>query len=164
MTDGLALGVFLGLNFVTALSGAWFRPGAWYEDLAKPGWRPPNWLFGPVWLVLYIMIAVSGWLVWRAGPWEETGPALLIYGAQLVLNAGWSAVFFGLRRPGLAFIEITLLWISIVVTKSMFEPIDSTAALLLWPYLIWVSFAAALNWAIWRMNRNGPAAAQNSGG
>src|SRR5579875_920782 len=99
--DVLSLLPFLAVCFVTALSGAVFRPGEWYESLSKPSWRPPNWLFGPAWAVLYVCIACSGWLVWgAAGIGAET--ALIIYGVQLLLNAGWSAVFFGLRRPDLA--------------------------------------------------------------
>ncbi len=159
MTDGpetvgalASLLAFLGLTTLVALSGALFRPGAWYESLRKPHWRPPNWVFGPVWTALYIMIAISGWQVWRAAPWPETAVALSVYGVQLILNAGWSAVFFGMREPGWALIEICALWLSIIATIAVFAPISATAAALLMPYLIWVSFAAVLNAAIWRRN------------
>lgn len=148
---------FLGLNFLAATAGAVFRPGDWYENLRRPSWRPPNRLFGPVWAVLYAMIAVSGWLVFEAEGRTLT-PAMAAYLAQLILNWGWSAVFFGLRRPGLAAAEIVALWLSIAVTIVLFQPIDGVAAALLLPYLAWVSFAAALNIAIWRMNRPGAAA------
>lgn len=152
-----ALLVFLGLTALVALSGALFRPGSWYDSLEKPGWRPPNKAFGPVWTLLYIMIAVSGWLVWRAAPWPETATALAIFGLQLALNAGWSAVFFGLKRPGWAVVEIAALWASILATMVAFAPFSLTAAGLLAPYFLWVSFAAALNVAIWRRNPTGRA-------
>ena len=143
---------FVALCFCAALSGAFFRPGDWYERLAKPGWRPPNWLFPPAWTVLYICIATAGWLVWRqASPGYVA--ALGIYGVQLMLNAGWSAVFFGMRRPDWAFGELVLLWLSIAATIAAFAPISETAAWLLAPYLAWVTFAGALNLSIWRLNR-----------
>lgn len=143
------LGFFAAVALVAG-SGILFKPGAWYESLKRPSWRPPNWAFGPAWTVLYAMIAVAGWLVWRK---VGFGPALLVYAVQLLLNAGWSAVFFGLRRPGLALGELTLLWLSIIATIAAFLPIDALAAGLLLPYLAWVTFAGALNRSIWRMNR-----------
>ena len=146
----LSLLPFLAACFVAALSGAVFRPGAWYEGLAKPSWRPPNWLFGPAWTVLYICIAISGWLVWRQVGF--TG-ALIVYAVQLALNAGWSACSFGLHRLDLAFGELILLWLSIAATLVMFVPISTAAALLLVPYLAWVTFAGALNFTLWQMNR-----------
>lgn len=143
---------FFALCFCAALSGAFFRPGDWYEHLSKPSWRPPNWLFPPAWSVLYVCIAVAGWLVWRTG---EAGyqVALAVYGVQLLFNAAWSAVFFGLRRVDLAFGELTLLWLSIAATIAVFAPISTAAALLLAPYLAWVTFAGALNLSIWQLNR-----------
>ncbi len=148
--DAIGLAGFLAAVIAVAASGASFKPGAWYESLNRPSWRPPNWLFGPAWAILYAMIAAAGWLVWRR---VGFGSALAVYGVQLLLNAGWSAVFFGLHRPGLALGEITLLWFSIVATIAMFAPIDPLAAELLLPYLAWVTFAGALNRSIWRMNR-----------
>ena len=147
--DILSLLGFLGACFVAASTGAIFRPGAWYEGLAKPPWRPPNWLFGPAWALLYALIAISAWLVWRA---DGFGTALVIWSVHLVINAGWSAVFFGLRRPDLAFAWILLLWASIAVTIAAFAPVSLLAAWLLAPYLLWVSFATALNVSIWRRN------------
>ncbi|WP_416900172.1 MAG: TspO/MBR family protein [Minwuia sp.] len=149
----LSLLVFIGLNVLAASSGALFRPGGWYRDLDKPAWRPPDWLFGPVWMVLYGMIAVSGWLVWQSAGWSGAPEAIAVYGVQLVLNALWSAVFFGMRRPDLALAEIVLLWLSIVATILLFQPFSQTAAWLLVPYLIWVSFAAVLNFSVYRRNR-----------
>lgn len=152
--DGLiTLAAFVLASAAAALPGILLRPGAWYRELVKPPWRPPNWLFGPVWAVLYIMIAVAGWLVWQAGPWAQTGPALALFALQLVLNALWSMVFFGLHRPGWAAAEMSLLWLSIMVTIVLFHAIDATAAWLLVPYAAWVSFALALNVKVWQLNR-----------
>jgi tryptophan-rich sensory protein len=145
------VGFFLAC-FAAATTGAFFQPGPWYERLAKPWWRPPNWLFPPAWSLLYCTIAVSGWLVWRAAGPAGAPVALGVYAAQLTLNAGWSALFFGLRRPDLAFGEVVLLWLSILATILVFYPIHHGAAWLLVPYLCWVTFAACLNFAIWRMN------------
>ena len=144
---------FFAACFAAASSGAIFKPGDWYEGLAKPPWRPPNWLFAPAWTVLYAMIAVAGWLVWRRAGFAGAGTALAIYGVQLLFNAAWSGLFFGLRRPDLAFAELVLLWLSILATILAFAPIDATAAWLMAPYLAWVSFAGALNWSIWQRNR-----------
>ncbi len=145
---------FLGLNFLAALSGAWFRPGAWYQGLAKPWWRPPDWLFGPAWAVLYTLIAVAGWLVWQR---DGVGTPILVYLVSLGFNAGWSAIFFGLRRIDWALLWILGLWLSIVAVIATFAPVSTTAAVLLLPYLAWVAFAAALNGSIWRLNRGRPA-------
>ncbi len=147
------LAAFLGLNVAAALSGAFFKPGQWYESLGKPWWRPPNWLFGPAWAVLYALNAAAGWLVWREAGLAGAGRELALYVVSLGLNAGWSAVFFGLRRPDLAFAELVLLWLSIAATIAAFAPLQPTAAWLLAPYLAWVTFAGALNLAIWRLNR-----------
>jgi tryptophan-rich sensory protein len=145
-----ALAAFFAANFVAALSGGLFRPGPWYEALRKPVWRPPSWAFGPAWLVLYTMLAVSGWLAWSASDdWDST----IVYAVSLAFNAGWSAIFFGLRRMDLAFVWIVGLWLSIAAMIAVFAPVSSLAAWLLAPYLAWVAFAAALNWTIWRMNR-----------
>ena len=152
LTGALSLLPFVAVCFCAALSGAIFRPGTWYERLARPRWCPPNWLFGPAWTVLFICIAVAGWMVWRTGT-PDMVPVLTVYGVQLALNAGWSAVFFGLRRPDWAFGELLLLWLSIAATIAVFAPVSSTAALLLAPYLAWVSFAGALNLSIWQLNR-----------
>lgn len=135
-----------------AAPGIYFRPGQWYRKLAKPSWCPPNWLFGPVWLVLYASIAVSGWLVWRQAGIAGAALALTIYAMQLVLNGLWSTLFFGLRRPDLAFIEILCLWLAVLATVVLFHPLDETAAYLLLPYAAWVSFAVLLNLSVWRLN------------
>jgi tryptophan-rich sensory protein len=143
---------FVVTCFVAAMTGAFFRPGDWHERLKKPSWRPPNRLFAPVWTVLYVMIAVSGWLVWREAGFASAALPLSVYALQLLLNAAWTPLFFGLHRPDLAFVDIVLVWLSIVATIVLFFPIHLGAALLLVPYLAWVTFAAALNFAIWRLN------------
>lgn len=124
--------------------------GSWYRRLRKPRWNPPDALFGPVWTVLYVMMAVAAWLVWRTGAsWWRLVPFIV----QLALNLGWSGLFFALRRPGLALVELALLWASIAVTIVVFAPVSGPAALLLLPYLSWVTFAGALNLRIWSLNR-----------
>jgi tryptophan-rich sensory protein len=134
------------------MSGAVFKPGAWYEGLAKPPWRPPNWLFGPAWALLFLMIATAGWLVWGRAGFAGASLALSIYGVQLLLNAAWSGFFFGMRRMDLALADLCLLWLSILGCIITFWPIDERSAWLMVPYLAWVSFAGVLNWTMWRMN------------
>jgi translocator protein len=144
---------FIAASFAAASTGAIFRPGEWYKQLDKPRWRPPDWLFAPVWALLYLLIAASGWLVWREAGFSGAALPLSVYALQLLLNAAWTPIFFGLHRPGLALMETSILWGSIVATIVMFRPVSAAAALLLVPYLAWVSFASALNFAIWRRNR-----------
>ncbi|MCR9177748.1 MAG: tryptophan-rich sensory protein [Alphaproteobacteria bacterium] len=153
----LTLLIFVALCMLPASTGAIFKPGDWYfHELKKPWWRPPSWLFAPVWSVLYLMIAVSAWIVWRTAGWDGGALALSVFAAQLVFNGLWSPIFFGMRRPDLAMIEILFLWGSIVATIVVFYPISETAAWLLVPYLCWASFAGFLNLTIVRMNpRNG---------
>ena len=124
----------------------------WYLEIAKPTWTPPSWVFGPVWTLLYVMMGLSVWLVWRSGRWSGARGAMLIFGVQLLLNTAWSILFFGARSPGLAFFEILLLWSTIVVTIGIFWQHSKTASVLLVPYLAWSSFAAVLNFTIWQMN------------
>ena len=124
----------------------------WYAALWKPAWTPPNWLFGPVWSALYLSMAISAWLVWRKLGVPGAKFALLLFAVQLVLNAGWSGIFFTLHLPGVAFAEVLLLWVSILVTALAFWPLSRAAGWLMVPYLLWVSFASALNYAIWRLN------------
>ncbi|WP_433387192.1 TspO/MBR family protein [Micromonospora sp. KLBMP9576] len=120
-----------------------------YASLEQPAWAPPSWLFGPVWSLLYAMIAVAGWLAWRR---VGFGPALGAWLAQLVLNAIWTPLFFGAGRYGLAFVEILAMWVAIGVTVALFSRVSRPATLLMLPYWAWVTFAAALNFAIWRLN------------
>jgi len=124
----------------------------WYAELAKPAWTPPDWVFGPVWSVLYLMMAVSAWLVWRReGLWSAALP-LGLFVLQLGLNAAWSVLFFGWRSPGLAMVDLALLWCAIFATALVFWYRSAVAAWLLMPYLAWVSFAGSLNFVIWRLN------------
>ncbi|MBB3725996.1 TspO/MBR family protein [Nonomuraea dietziae] len=123
--------------------------GSQYIALAKPTFAPSPWLFGPVWTILYCLIAVAGWLAWSARGWT---PALGVYTAQLLLNAVWTPLFFTADQYGLAFADISLLWLLIVANVVLFWPIRRAAALLLLPYLLWVTYAAALNLAIWQLN------------
>ena len=125
----------------------------WYPFIQKPWWTPPSAVFGPVWTVLYLLMGVSAWLIWRDAEGNARRSALLIFVTQLVLNGTWSYLFFGLRSPGWGALEIVLLWCSIVATMLAFARISRLAAGLLLPYLLWVSYAAALNFAIWNLNR-----------
>ena len=151
MKAPLALGVFLALVAAAALFGAQFTPGAWYEALRKPPLTPPSWIFAPVWSALYLGIASAGWLVWRARP--RLGPPLFAWGGQLVLNAAWSLLFFGLQRPGLALLEILVLLAAVGATTAEFFRIRPLAGWLFVPYAAWVSFAAYLNAGLWYLNR-----------
>lgn len=143
---------FLVLVVLVASTGAMFRPGEWYEALAKPGWTPPNWLFPVAWTALYVMIAAAGWLAWLERGLTAAPLAFALYFGQLALNAAWSWLFFGLRRMDLAFVDVSLLWLLIVGTILAFHAIRPLAAWLLLPYWVWVSYAAALNFTVWRMN------------
>ena len=126
--------------------------GGWLETLDKPFFSPPSWLFGPVWTILYFLIAISGWLVWRQSGFSGARVAMLLFFGQLALNFLWTAIFFGLRAPGLALVEIVILWGAILLTALTFRSLSRLAAVLLLPYLAWVTFAAVLNVAIWWLN------------
>jgi benzodiazapine receptor len=142
----------------SCLAAAWVgslltRPALqpWYGSLVKPWWTPPNWVFAPAWIILFVTMAVAAWLVWeRTGKW--TAFPLRLFLAQLLLNVTWSAVFFYFRAPAAAFFEIVLLWCAILVTAMAFGKSVAPAGWLMIPYLAWVSYAAALNFAIWRLN------------
>ena len=125
----------------------------WYAQLAKPTWTPPDGVFGPVWTLLYAMMAVAAWLVWRPGGFAAAKLPLVLFGIQLGLNTLWSLLFFGLQRPGWAAIEIVLLWVAILATTSAFWARSRAAGGLMIPYLLWVTFAVVLNFVIWQMNR-----------
>ena len=123
----------------------------WYSTLVKPTFNPLNWLFGPVWTLLFLMMGAAFYLVWMEG--KRIHKALMVFGIQLVLNVLWSFLFFGAESPGLAFVEIIVLWIAIAATILTFERVSKAAAWLLIPYLFWVSFASVLNAAIFQLNR-----------
>lgn len=147
----VGLAVFAVVVAVVALVGSLAATGSprEYAALDRPGWAPPAWLFGPVWTVLYVTIAVAGWLVWR-----RTGMDVVLvpYAVQLVLNAAWTPLFFGAGAYGLAAIEIVLLWLAIGATVVVFRRVHAGAAWLLLPYWVWVTYAAALTVAIWWRN------------
>jgi translocator protein len=148
----LALVVLLILCFAVAgVGGLATAPSIpnWYAGLAKPSWTPPGWIFGPVWSVLYFSMAVAAWLVWRQ---EKTAMPMGLFGVQLTFNAAWSWLFFRLHMPGAAFVDIVLLWAAIVATTVAFCQRSTVAGILFVPYLIWVSFAVVLNFAIWQLN------------
>jgi tryptophan-rich sensory protein len=153
LSSAAAFLVFVLLCVAAAATGSLFRPGTWYESLRKPSWRPPNWLFAPVWSALYLMMAIAGWLVWeRAGLRTAAGPLALWLG-QLILNAVWTPVFFGLKRTDLGLIIIVVLCVAIAATIAAFAPVSTAGAWLMVPYLGWVAFATVLNFEIWRLNR-----------
>lgn len=127
----------------------------WYAGLTKPSFNPPNWLFGPVWTTLYILMGISCYLVWKQAPSSERNKALTIFIIQFVLNFCWSFIFFGMHATGWALAEMILLWITILITIFSFARFSKTAAWLLVPYISWVSFAMLLNGAIWRLNSVG---------
>jgi tryptophan-rich sensory protein len=145
---------WLLLAFAAAAAGGFASASAgdFYRELVRPTWAPPGWLFGPVWSVLYAMMGVAAWLVWRARGFAGARAALLIFIAQLGVNALWTWLFFVWRQGGLAFAEILLLWTLIALTIALFWRVSRLAAMLLVPYLAWVSFASALNFATWRLN------------
>lgn len=126
--------------------------GGFYQQLALPAWAPPGSWFGPVWTVLYALMAIAAWLVWRTGGFRHAGGALLLFIVQLAVNALWTWLFFGWRLGMLALVEIILLWVLILMTMAAFWRVNKTASILLAPYLLWVSFATALNYAIWQAN------------
>lgn len=148
----VGLAVSLVLSFGAASMGALFMPGAWYAGLNKPSWNPPGWIFGPVWSGLYTMMAVAVWLVWQRGGWAAQRRPLVLYIIQLALNAAWTPLFFGLHLPAVAFGEMLLLWVAIAATLRAFAQTNRLAGWLLVPYLAWVSFAAVLNFTLWRLN------------
>ena len=123
-----------------------------YAGLAKPSWAPPGWVFGPVWSVLYVLMGIAAWLVWRTAGWSGASTALSLFLAQLACNALWSWLFFAWRRGALAFADVVLLLVLIVATLLAFHSVETLAAILLLPYLAWVTFATALTWAVWRAN------------
>lgn len=123
-----------------------------YQRLEQPAWAPPSWVFGPTWTLLYLLMAFAAWLVWRSAPWPETRPALTLYTVQLVLNAAWTPLFFGLGWRGIAFAELSVLWVVLITTVVMFWRHNRLAGALLVPYLAWTTFALCLNFAVWQLN------------
>ncbi|MDE2038021.1 MAG: tryptophan-rich sensory protein [Patescibacteria group bacterium] len=156
MKDAFKLIAAVAVSGLAGAVGSLFTAPAiptWYAALAKPSFAPPNWLFGPVWTVLYLLMGVAAFLVWKKG-WNGAGVrrALGAFLLQLALNALWSAAFFGLRSPLWGLADIAALWLAIVATMVLFYKVSKPAAWLLLPYLLWVSFAACLNYSLWTLN------------
>jgi translocator protein len=150
-----ALIIFIVICFIAAGLGSLATTPKipnWYANLAKPAWTPPGWVFGPVWTLLYLMMAFAAWLIWRQLGLAGAKVPLAIFAIQLALNSLWSFIFFGLQKPGYAAMEITVFWLAIIATMITFWRFSSLAGAMLIPYLLWVSFAAVLNFSIWRMN------------
>lgn len=153
-------GETLGLLGWLALTGAAAAAGAvasadagnFYSRLARPDWAPPPWIFAPVWTVLYVLMGIAAWLVWRACGWRGASAALGVYAVQLAANALWTWLFFGWHRGAWAFGEILVLWLLIVAMVALFWRVRRLAAVLLLPYATWVTFASALTYAIWALN------------
>jgi len=151
-----SLTVFIIFSFSAAALGSFFTNRTlktWYQTIKKPSWNPPSKVFAPVWTILYIMMAVAGWMVWERLPHKTFSWPMILFFIQLVLNALWSGIFFALRSPGWALLEIILLWAFIVLTMFSFWTVYWIAGILFLPYFLWVSFASFLNFTIWRLNR-----------
>jgi benzodiazapine receptor len=149
-----ALVVSVGICLLVGAIGGWVTATSvktWYPALAKPPFNPPDWVFGPTWTVLYVLMGIAAWRVWRAGG-GRAGAALALFAVQLAANLAWSVVFFGLQQIGAAVAVIVVLEAAIVATIVSFRRIDRLAAALLVPYVLWVAFATLLNVAIWRLN------------
>lgn len=154
--DVLALVACLAICFAPGVVGSRFGPGTWYQELEKPALTPPGWVFPVAWSLLYLLMGISLFLVWREvrPHWREGGAALALglFLAQLVANALWSWLFFGLQRPAWALLDLAALWLLLAAALVAFWKILPVAGALLVPYLLWVSFAGYLNLSIWRMN------------
>jgi len=153
--DLLALALFVGICLgIAALGGAVTASSvkSWYPTLAKPSFNPPDWIFGPVWTTLYVLMGVAAWRVWRTAGRDAARAPLVFFALQLAVNLGWSVAFFGLRDVGLAVAVILVLDLLVLATALMFRPVDRWAALLLVPYMVWIAFATILNITIWRLN------------
>lgn len=151
----LVLALFLALSYGAAAVGNFGMGGdwaPWYEQLEKPAWTPSGTLIGTVWVLLYTVMAIAAWMVWRETGWQRGAVPLGLFLAQLVLNALWSVLFFGAQRIGAAFVELLVLWLAILATTIAFARVRPLAAALMLPYLAWVAFAGYLNWTIWQLN------------
>ena len=148
----LALLAWVAFTFSATATSVFIAQNAWYAGLVKPTWNPPGWLFGPVWTLLYVLMGIAAWLIWREGGWRVQRRPLGLYLAQWALNALWTPLFFGLHRPGLAFAEIIVLDLAVLATLIAFCRVKRLAGALLVPYLLWVPFATVLNGTIWWLN------------
>ncbi len=149
----LGLAAWVALPFSASLTGILFPPGPWYDSLNTPPWTPPDWLFGPAWTYLYASMGLAAFLVWRSGGGFRARFALGLFLFQLALNAGWTPLFFGLHAMGWALAEILVLLAAAAATVAAFFRLRRASGILLLPYLAWLTYASALNAALWRMNR-----------
>jgi tryptophan-rich sensory protein len=149
LRNALALVGFVVITFCAPLMSIGSIPGAWYAALIKPAWNPPSWIFGPAWTLLYTLMAVAAWLVWKRVGFSRP---LAFYFVQLALNAAWTPILFGAHQLGWALIEILIMWIMILLTLLSFRRVTPSAGWLFLPYLAWVSFATVLNFTLWRLN------------
>jgi translocator protein len=153
-----ALAAFLALTLGVGAVGALFSPGFaasaahWYSGLAKPAWLPPQGWFAPVWTGLYVLMAIAAWIIWRERYHRGRAGAIIAFSVQLLLNALWAPVFFGLKNIGAGLFDIVALWLTVAWTVREFARVKPAAALILMPYFLWVTFAAAINLAVWRLN------------
>ena len=150
--DLLGLAFWVVITFSVAAFASQFEPGEWYTHIAKPTWTPPGWLFGPVWGMLYLSMGFAAWLVWRQRYERSVSLSIGFYLMQLAVNGLWSWMFFGRQWIGLALVDLIILVILVAITVAVFLRIRRAAGLMMLPYLLWVSFAAALNFQIWRIN------------
>jgi len=148
----LGLMFWVGLCLTVGFIAGRFSPGKWYATLHKPSWTPPGWVFPVVWTILYVMMGLSAWIIWQGTGLREVALPISFFLLQLIFNVLWMWLFFGLHRPGLAFLDIALLWAILLVTLILFWMNRPMAGAFLIPYLVWVGFSSALNFAIWRMN------------
>lgn len=150
--------ISLALPHAAGLLGSFFTVSSvstWYVSLAKPSFNPPNWIFGPVWLLLYTLMGISIYLIWQDIKWykkKKVKKAWKLFWIHLIFNASWSIIFFGLHSPGLAFVNIVVLWTLIAILMTKFQAINKVATYLLVPYWFWVGFAVVLNFSIWKLN------------
>ncbi|MCK9532712.1 MAG: tryptophan-rich sensory protein [Gammaproteobacteria bacterium] len=153
-TQSLGLVAWILVSVLAATIGgiATMNAESFYSQLTQPAWAPPSWVFGPVWTVLYLLMGIAAWLVWRVNGFRAARGALSLFLIQLALNALWSWLFFAWHRGALAFADIVILWIMIVATTIAFWRVRALAGALLIPYLLWTSYAGALNYAIWQLN------------
>ncbi|NNL19685.1 MAG: tryptophan-rich sensory protein [Boseongicola sp.] len=149
--DWLLFAIFLASTGAAATTGVMFEPGQWYDQLEKPSWNPPKWLFPLAWTILYIAMSVAAA---RVAPQSGSAYALAFFALQIALNTLWTPIFFGLRRMRAAFIVIIFLWLAVAACLALFWQIDLIAGLLFAPYLMWVSAAGALNYSVWQLNKD----------
>ena len=156
MKNVVKLIVSIAVPFLVGFTASLFTitgVNSWYQAIQKPSWNPPNWIFAPVWTTLYVLMGIAFFLIWRSTDEKQKRTAIILFIIQLVANFLWSFIFFDQHQVSLAFAEIIILWLLILVTIFSFARINKVAAWLLVPYISWVSFAAILNYTIWQLNK-----------